>query len=126
MAIKQELLQLKKMDIWSLMLFVLYNFQHIPEYSAISELAYVLDEKNMLRFCEYFGGQTLKVPTIDELEQTLYAMLLYQYVDIEHMSLDEGLLLLKLDKAKVKDVKSCYNNVKKVLSSYSFKPREHL
>ena len=126
MSIKQELLQLKKTDIWSLMLFVLYNFQHVPEYSSISELAYVLDEKNMLKLCEYFGGQTIKIPTIDELENTLYAMLLYQYVDIEHMPFEDSLMILKIDKAKINDIKSCYKELQKVLSTYSFVTRESL
>lgn len=126
MSIKEELLQLKQTDIWSLMLFVLYNFQTVPEYSSISELAYVLDEKNMLKFCEYFGGQTIKVPTIDELEHTLYAMLIYQYVDIEHVSLEESLQLLKVDKIKQKEIKSCYLTLKKVLNNYSFSSRSHL
>ena len=51
MAIKQELNKLKEMDVWSLMLFVLYNYQNIPEYSSISELAYILDKKNLLKLC---------------------------------------------------------------------------
>ena len=126
MSIKQELQQLKKTDIWSLMLFVLYNFQQIPEYSSISELAYVLDEKNMLKLCEYFGGQTIKIPTIDELENTLYAMLLYQYVDIEHMPIEDGLMILKVDKVKLNDVKACYKELQKTLSTYSFVPRNSL
>ena len=111
------------MDIWSLMLFVLFNFQKIPEYSSLSELAYVLDEKNMLKLCEYFGGQTLKIPTIDELELTLYAMLLYQYIDIEHVEEDEALSLIRLDKDKTVAVKKCYRELKKVLSNYSLTSR---
>ena len=126
MAIKDELLKLKKMDIWSLMLFVLFNFQQVPEYSSISELAYVLDEKNMLRFCEYFGGQTITVPTIDELELTLYAMLLYQYIDVEHIEEEEAMSLLRADKDKSVAVKKCYTKLKKVLSTYTVTARPSL
>lgn len=123
MAIKNELQKLKQMDIWSLMLFVLYNFQKIPEYSAISELAYILDEKSLLKLCEYFGGQTIKIPTIDQMEETIYSMLLYQYVDIEKISLEDAILLLRLDKSKEKAVKSCYKTLKTVLTNYDISCR---
>ena len=85
MSIKQELEKLKAPDLWSLMLFVLYKVRDIPEYSSLSELAYVLDEKNMLRLCEYFGGTTITIPTIDEMEKMIYGLLLYYYV--EHQNL---------------------------------------
>lgn len=124
MSIKQELEKLKTNDIWSMMLFVLYNFQKIPEYSAISELAYVLDQKNMLKLCEYFGGQTIKIPTIDQMEDTLYSMLLYQYVDIEKKPLEEALEILHLEKLKERSVLSYYSVLKTTLSNYNFYPRE--
>lgn len=123
MAIKNELQKLKQMDIWSLMLFVLYNFQKIPEYSAISELAYILDEKSLLKLCEYFGGQTIKIPTIDQMEETIYSMLLYQYVDVEKIPLEDAVLLLRLDKSKEKAVKSCYKTLKTVLTNYDISCR---
>lgn len=123
MAIKNELDKLKQIDLWSLMLFVLYNFQNIPEYSAISELAYILDEKNLLKLCEYFGGQTIKIPTIDQLEETIYAMLLYQYIDIEKIEEKEALLLLRVDKSRVNMIKNCYKTLKHVLANYQITPR---
>ena len=126
MAIKNELEKLKQIDIWSLMLFVLYNFQKIPEYSALSELAYVLDQKNFLKLCEYFGGQTITIPTIDQMEETVYSMLLYQYVDIEKMSMEEAVPLLRLDKSKEKAVKNCYKTLKYILNNYTISSREHV
>lgn len=126
MSIKTELKKLKEIDIWSLMLFVLYNFQKIPEYSALSELAYIVDEKTMLKLCEYFGGQTITVPTIDQLEETIYAMLLYQYTDVEHIPFEEALLLLRVDKSKEKSIKNCYKTLKYVLSNYEITPRDKI
>ena len=123
MAIKNELEKLKQIDIWSLMLFVLYNFQKIPEYSSLSELAYVLDQKNLLKLCEYFGGQTLTIPTIDQLEETIYAMLLYQYIDIEKIEEKDALESLHVDKSKEKMIKNCYRSLKYVLSNYDITPR---
>ena len=126
MAIKNELEKLKQVDIWSLMLFVLYNFQKIPEYSALSELSYVLDQKNLLKLCEYFGGQTIKIPTIDELEQLLYGMLLYQYVDIEKLSEKDALSLIRVDKNHEKTILSSYKCIKNVVSNYDISSRGKL
>lgn len=126
MAIKNELQKLNELDIWSLMLFVLYNFQKIPEYSTLSELAYILDKKHLLKLCEYFGGQTIKIPTIDELEETILSMLLYQYIDVQKICEKEAIELLRIDKSKEKAVKSCYKSLKYVLSNYEFCSRNAL
>lgn len=126
MSIKTELKKLKEVDIWSLMLFVLYNFQKIPEYSTLSELAYIVDEKTLLKLCEYFGGQTITIPTIDQLEETIYAMLLYQYTDIEHIPFEEALLLLRVNKNQEKSIKNCYKTLKYVLSNYEITPRDKI
>ena len=77
----------------------------------------------MLKLCEYFGGQTLKIPTIDELEETLYAMLLYQYIEIEGIDEHEAIKLLRVDNIKEKSIKSCYKTLKSVLSNYNITPR---
>ena len=92
--IKEELSTLKETDIYSLMLFSLFKLRGIPEYAALSELVYILDKDNLLKLCEYFGGMTLKIPTIEELESLVYVLILYQYVNIEHMNYDEAIKLL--------------------------------
>ena len=124
MPIKEELTKLTKIDIWSLMLFVLYNFQKIPEYSGISELAYILDQKNLLKLCEYFGGQTIRIPTIDELRTMLYALLLYQYVNIEKIPEGDAIELLRVEGPTIKLIKESYVQVKDILSKYQFSNRE--
>ena len=124
MAIRNELNKLHEVDIWSLMLFVLYNFQQVPEYSAISELAYILDKKNLLKLCEYFGGTTLKVPTIQELETVLYAMLLYNYIDREGKNEKEAISLLNMeDKSKLDSVLEYYKSLQQVMKDYQISSR---
>jgi hypothetical protein len=49
----------------------------VPDYMVLSELVYVLDKDNLLKLCEYFGGSTIKIPTIKELESIVYSLLLY-------------------------------------------------
>lgn len=123
-TIKNELNKLKTSDIYSLLLFALYKMRGIPEYSTLSELAYTLDKDNLLNLCEYFGGLTLKIPTIDDLENMVDALLLYQYVDIDNIPYSEATAKLGFESNKLREVKKNYKAVKKVLSEYSFIERK--
>lgn len=121
MRVKEDLAKLNEVDSYSLILFVLYKLREVPEYSAISELAYVLDKNNLLKLCEYFGGLTVKIPTIEELEEIVHSLLLYQYVNIDNMSFEEALKLLGKRTTDIRIVKRNYNKIKEVLEQYTFK-----
>ncbi len=123
MSVKKSLMTLKDVDIYSLSMFTLYKIKDIPEYSAISELPYVLDRNNMLKFCEYFGGRTIKVPTVEELHSLMYLLLLYQYVNIEGMKYDDAITLIGYDSKNLRKVKSSYIKLCKVLENYDIKAR---
>lgn len=116
----QELLSIKELDIYSLILFALFKLRDIPDYLVLSELVYVLDKDNLLKLCEYFGGNTLYIPTIEELESILYSLLLYQYVDIEHMEYDKAVELLGQKSSRLRKIKSDYLKLHDVLANYSF------
>ena len=118
-----ELEKLTKPDLMSFMLFALYKIKEIPRYSAISELAYVLDMNNLLKFCEYFGGTTIQVPTIIELECMIRAFLLYQYVDIGGMPYNDALKLLKYETIDYPTIKKEYLAIKEVLDQYKISHR---
>lgn len=123
MRIKENLLTLKDMDIWSLILFALYKLKDIPEYSTISEMAYVLDKDNLLKLCEYFGGLTIKVPTIDELELLVHSLVLYQYVNIDGMDYEKAIEIVGKDSADLRAIKSGYIKICEILSKYKISPR---
>lgn len=124
MKIKDELEKLKVDDVYSLMLFVLFKIRDIPEYSALSELSYVLDKNNLLKLCEYFGGLTITIPTIDELESLIYSLLIYQYVDIDGMEFDEAVSKIKFKVSVNKHIKEDYLKLKEVLNQYEFSVRK--
>lgn len=123
MSIKSELEKLNERDIWSLILFTLYQTREIPEYSGISELAYILDKKNLFKLCEYFGGCIIKIPTIEELEILIYALLLFEYVDIDHIDIEEAILKIDIDATKRSSIKEAYFKIRDVLSNYEFTSR---
>lgn len=119
--LKDDLDELKFTDIYSLMLFALYKVKDIPEYSTLSELAYVLDKKNLFNLLNCFGGLTIKIPTVDELKLLVNSLLLYQYVNIENYDYDNAVKLLRLDEITQSELKNAYIKLVDILNKYSFK-----
>ena len=120
MSIKTELETLKNADIYSLLLFTLYQCRHTNEYSALSELAYILDEKNLLSLCEYFGGTTLTIPKIEELELLLCGLSVYQSIHMDNLSVDESLNKYHNHKFHIDEIKKSYLKISEVMSNYTF------
>ena len=81
--IKRNLNNLHLSDIYSLMLFILFKVQEIPEYAVTSELCYLLDGANMTRLLTYFAGRTVTFPTESEMTVVTNALLMYQYINID-------------------------------------------
>ena len=120
MKIKTELENLKEKDIYSLMLFALYKAQEIPEYASLSQLAYILDKDNLLKLCEFYGGLTIKIPTVKELEHLLYGLLMFQRIDIEHEDYRKVYDELKQKEIDSNHMKDTYFLIKKLLADYNF------
>ena len=120
MTIKDELNNLRTNDTYSLILFVLYKLRDVPEYSDISQLAYVLDEENFLNLCEYFGGLTIKIPSINELKDIVDALLLYQYIDIDGMDYAAAIEKIGFQSHQLRHIKTIYTDIKSILKEYKF------
>lgn len=117
MNITGDVSKLKTNDIFSIALFLLYKMRDVPEYSTLSELCYVLDKDSLISLCEFFGGTTIKVPTIDELKVSLYALSLYQTCKS-----DSGSLATKLStvpKQYRSQVKSAYYALSDIMAGFS-------
>ena len=89
-SINDSINSLHLSDIYSLMLFILYKVQEIPDYAVLSELCYLCDGNNLTRILTYFAGKTVKFPTEAEMAVLTNALLLYQYVNIEHNAFAEA------------------------------------
>lgn len=120
-TIRKELDNLKMPDTFSLILFVLYKIRDVEEYSTISELAYILDKEALLNLCEYFGGVTIRVPTVEELNSIVNSLLLYQYINIDGYSYNEAINKIGFDSFQLRQVKKDYNKICSILSEYSLK-----
>lgn len=120
MSIKKYLNSLKLQDIYSLLLFTLYKCKDMPEYSTLSELAYVLDENNLLNLCECFGGMTIKVPTIQELENLICTLNIYKNTHIEKSPLDKELENLELNQYDKSEIKEMYSQLLNIMEEFTF------
>lgn len=113
--------ELDKKDIYSLILFCLYKLKNNPNYSTLSELIYVLDNENFIKFINYYGGQTITIPTINDLNNILTSLLALE--DLENSDLNLDVILKKLD-VKISDKKQVAQNMqvlKELLNDYDFK-----
>lgn len=118
--ISTELAKLNEQDTYSLILFALYKLRNIPEYSTLSELIYILDKEDTLKLCEYFGGLTIKIPTIEELESIVYSLVLYQSVNIEGKNYNDVIKAIGHESAELRKVKTDYEKICKILDQYDF------
>ena len=82
-SVKKDINNLHLSDIYSLMLFILFKVQEVPEYALTSELCYLLDGANMTRLLTYFAGRTIKFPSASDLAVVTNALLMYQYINID-------------------------------------------
>ena len=118
LRLKEEISKLKDVDIYSVLLFVLYKLREVPEYSTLSELSYILDKNSLLQLCEFFGGLTITIPTVDELESLVYTMMLYQYVNIDKIPYEKAVEIIGHSSCDLRQVKSDYIKLCDKLSKY--------
>ena len=121
--IKDNLNKLKETDAWSFLLFALFKMREIPEFTSLSELVYILDKTTLLKLCEYFGGQTLTIPTITELEEMIYGLLLYNLIEVDKLTEEEAFSKLPVNTMNVKNLKQAYIKIKETLDTYEFSLR---
>lgn len=119
-SIKSNLNNLHLSDIYSLMLFVMYKLQDVPDYAALSELCYLLDGSNLTRLLTYFAGRTIQVPTSEEFANMSKALLLYQYINIDGHTLVEAQSRLENVTTKQRDqITELYLQILPIMRQYN-------
>ena len=113
--------QLDKKDIYSLILFFLYRLKEIPEYSTLSELIYILDNENFIKFLNYYGGKTIKVPKVEELSILLDSLLIYEKQQSSNMSVTEIFKDMDIPKKDRTEILKILSLIPELLENYDFK-----
>lgn len=107
-------------DIYSLMLFILYKIQDIPEYATLSEICYLLDQSSVTKLITYFAGKTIKIPSATEFVILSEALLLYDRVNVEGMSLiDAQNMMSKVSSSQRTKILAMYLKIIPEISKYN-------
>lgn len=85
--------RLTKEETMSVAIALLYSLKDDPKYSMISELPYIIDYDSFIKLIKYYGGMTIKIPTIEEINDILRILLLYQNFKVKKMDWKESLSL---------------------------------
>lgn len=60
----------------------------VSEYALLPELFSMVGHENLLKLCKYAGGQTIQIPTLEELKDSMYALQWFYDVDIKYSKSD--------------------------------------
>ena len=113
--------QLDKKDIYSLILFILYKLKETPEYATLSELIYILDNENFIKLINYYGGKTIKIPTLSELSNVLNALIVYERQQNTDQKLTEILNDLEIEDKSKSEVIAALSKVSSIMEEYDFR-----
>ena len=79
----RDIPELSKEDTYSMVFLLMFIFKKDKNYSILNELPYILDFDNFMKFIKYFEGQTITIPTMNEMSKYFKVLLLYQYYVVE-------------------------------------------
>lgn len=113
--------ELDKKDIYSLILFCLYKLKNNPKYSTLSELVYILDNENFIKFINYYGGQTITVPTITDLNSILTSLLVLEDLENNESNIDAVLKKLDVKPSEKSKIIETVGALRELLVDYDFK-----
>lgn len=115
---EKEFKYMSEKDTYSTALLLLFSLSNNPKYSTLSELAYILDHDNFINFMSYYAGQTISIPTKDELNKSLKIMLLYQYHIVEGIEWRTALLKSGFSQDENYSAQRLLSSFRKTLDKY--------
>lgn len=101
---KLDLSNIKEADVYYIASALLYVLKDDPKYQVLSEIFYLLDYNNFIKLIKYYGGETVKFPTSEEVTEVLKLLLLYKYYRLEKLKWDDALAKSGLDKQNSKSL----------------------
>lgn len=113
----KDVSKLKEKDIINVLLFGIYKLIEIPEYSAISELAYVLDKDSLYKLCATFGGATIKIPPLSLFKNMTKALLIIELMQSGE-SFDDAYEKAEVDIRDKSEVIKIVNQLVEILDNY--------
>ena len=115
----------KEQDVYALLCGYLFELRNIPEYSIISELAYLLDRDSFVNLIDYFEGQTFTIPTKKDFQNAVRTLLLLEYFEIEGKPWKDSLKEAGFETSDGRVAQIQLNKLKNTLSKYNFNHNTH-
>lgn len=116
---------LKREDVFSVSSALLYSLKDIPQYSIVSELFYILDYENFLKLIKYYGGETVRIPSSEEIYSTMKILLLYQYREVEKLAWEDCLKKAEIPQEESKKYSTSLRHFKSLLKSHEIGKRKY-
>lgn len=91
---------------FSYLLGLMRPLHNVDEYAWIPELFTLIGHENLMKLCKYAGGELIRIPTLDELFDSIECMQYFYNVYIKH-SLDEDDIPVSIED-KVSKIKEIY------------------
>ena len=79
---------LDKKDTYSFLMSAVYASKADDNYQLLCDLVYALDDKSLINFISLFEGQTITIPTIQELTNMIKALAILAYKDIDKLPVE--------------------------------------
>lgn len=117
--------RLQKEDLYSVATALLYTLKDTPQYSTMSELFYILDYPNFLKLIKYYGGQEVRIPSHEEINEMLSILLLYQYREVEELEWEECLKKVGADESQSKSLRGKVSALSSLLKSQEIGGRDY-
>lgn len=111
---------MNQQDVYSLILFALFQLKDDEKYSALSTLAFILDKEHLFNLISVFGGMTITIPTSEDLKLIVCGLLIYEMVNLEDHSLESTLIDLKGRGFTEEELKNTYLKICRVMEKYDF------
>lgn len=58
---------------------------NVPEFAWLPELFSIIGHEKLILLCNYAGGETIKIPTLDELTRSIDALQWFYDINIKHI-----------------------------------------
>ena len=119
MALIDDLLS--KQDTYSMTMLMILACSDNPRYATLNELPFVLnDQEQFLRFIKYYAGQTIQIPTMQEICDSLRLLTLFQYYVVENKPWKDAIKEAGFSPEESHTAKMLLNSFKKQIRRYNY------
>lgn len=112
-------------DTYAILCSFLYDLRNVPEYATISELCYMMQSDDLKKFLAYFSGRTIRIPTVEEFNEAMMTLKLYQSYHIEKRPWRECVLLAGFNSNNGKKAKNLLTKLEQTLENYNIGNRQY-